>query len=115
MLKMLQFKITINCFLKYLKLWKIILGSNVDNEQTTSNLDKDVNGVGKSTRDINAKDIFVSHIDNSSIERMFNEVDRISGNREFDNDVINTLINEISAILTDAAEQLLEIPLLKHV
>ena len=52
---------------------KDFLGSNVDNDQTTSNLDNDVNGVGKSTRDINTKDIFVSHIDNSSIERMLNE------------------------------------------
>ena len=90
-------------------------GSNVDNDQTSSNLDKDVNGLKKPTRDINTKDMFVSHIDTSSIERMLNEVDRISGNREFDNDAINTLTNEISAILTDAAEKLLEIPLLKHV
>ena len=62
-------------------------GSNVDNDQTSSNLDKDVNGLKKPTRDINTKDIFVSHIDNSNIERMFNEVDRISGNRESDCDV----------------------------
>ena len=43
------------------------------------------------------------------------KVDRISGNREFDSDVINTLTNEISAILTDAVEKLLDIHLLKHV
>ena len=48
-------------------------GSNVDNDQTTSNLDNDVNGLKKPTRDINTKDMFVSHIDNSSIERMLNE------------------------------------------
>jgi len=53
------------------------LGSNVDNDQTTSNVDKDVNVLKKPTWDINTKYIFVRHIDNSSIGRMLNEVDRI--------------------------------------